>query len=148
MKQAPYVIYVTDRFLQKRYPTCGKWIAASNVELMPMSKINLNARISKIKSEQNFKTLKIGTAAAIDVKYKGQAYVMKAMSILKKENICFKYQLIGSGNKEYLYNIAKKLGVEENVEFIGAIPHEKVFNWIDSLIYTFNQVIKRDFLEH
>lgn len=133
IKRAPYVIYVTDQFLEKRYPTTGKYIPASNVELLPMHDEILMKRIEKIKNEKNNKVLVLGTAAAIDVKYKGQAYVIKAISKLKKEGLRFKYQLIGNGNNSYLLNIAKAYGVEEDIEFIGTIPHEKVFEWIDSL---------------
>lgn len=133
IKHAPYVIYVTEQFLQKRYPTKGKWIAASNVELLPMDEQCLKRRIDKIDSEDEKRPLVLGTAAAIDVRYKGQAYVIEAMSVLKKEGIRFKYQLIGSGKKEYLAGIAKKFGVEDDVEFIGTIPHKKVFDWVESL---------------
>lgn len=133
IKQAPYVIYVTDEFLQRRYPTNGKWIPASNVELLPMDYKNLENRIDKIEKEKKSPILTLGTAAAIDVKYKGQAYVIEAMSILKKEGLRFKYQLIGTGDKKNLFDVAKKFGVEEDVEFIGTIPHEQVFSWIDSL---------------
>ncbi len=133
IKKAPYVIYVTDKFLQKRYPTKGKSIAASNVELMPMHESNLKKRISKIENEDKNHSLVLGTAAAIDVRYKGQVYVMEAMSILKKEGIHFRYQLIGGGNKDYLMGEAKRFGVQDDVEFLGTIPHEKVFEWVDGL---------------
>ena len=33
VKSAPFVLYVTNKFLQKRYPTKGKKINCSNVEL-------------------------------------------------------------------------------------------------------------------
>lgn len=133
IKRAPYVIYVTDEFLQRRYPTKGKWIPASNVELLPMNETNLQNRIKKIEDEGNVLYLKIGTAAAVNVKYKGQAYVIEAMSVLKAEGLRFKYQLIGPGDSKYLSDIAVKFGVADDVEFIGTIPHEKVFEWVDSL---------------
>ena len=133
IKNAPYVIYVTERFLQKRYPTKGKWIAASNVELLPMDELVLSRRLSKISEDGNLKQLVIGTAAAIDVRYKGQAYVLKAMSILKKEGYCIKYQVIGAGESGYLNDIARKYNVIDDFEVLGTIPHEKVFNWIDNL---------------
>lgn len=131
IKNAPYVIYVTNKFLQKRYPTRGKWISASNVELNPMEISRLKDRIYKIKRESGDKILILGTAAAIDVRYKGQAYVLEAMSILKKEGLTFKYQVIGSGKKDYLQRMAKKFRVEENFEILGTVPHDKVFEWLD-----------------
>ena len=133
ISHAPYVIYVTNRFLQNRYPTYGKSIGASNVELLPMDESILRMRISKLDNEPSGKVLTLGTASAIDVKYKGQAYVMKAMAILKKEGIRFKYQIAGSGKKDYLEKMAQKYGVISDIEFIGVLPHEKIFEWMDSL---------------
>lgn len=133
IKRAPYVIYVTEKFLQKRYPTNGKWIAASNVELKPMDYCCLKYRLNKIRNKDNNTPIILGTAAAIDVLYKGQAYVLEAMSILKKEGLKFKYQVIGSGKPDYLVKMAKKFGVYDDFEIIGTLPHEKVFDWIDNL---------------
>lgn len=133
IKQAPYVIYVTNEFLQKRYPTKGKYIAASNVELEVMNELNLSNRIKKIKEEMPSKVLTLGTAAAIDVPYKGQAYVLEAMSILKRQGITLRYQVIGSGDGKYLNDIAKKYNVEDYFEVLGTLPHANVFEWVDSL---------------
>lgn len=133
IKQAPFVIYVTNEFLQRRYPTNGESIGASNVELNTLDNKVLENRLEKIDNEKNDKTLILGTAAAIDVKYKGQAYVIEAISKLKKEGLKFKYQLIGGGSEEYLRKIAKKYGVETEVEFLGTISHEKVFKWLQSI---------------
>lgn len=133
IKQAKYVIYVTSKFLQRRYPTNGKSINASNVELLPMQEDILHARLEHLNNEVANKVLLIGTASAIDVKYKGQAYVMKAMSILKKEGYRFVYQITGPGDKSYLEGMAKKYGVEDDIQFMGVMPHEKVFEWMDSL---------------
>lgn len=133
IKQAKYVIYVTNQFLQRRYPTNGKSINASNVELLSMQESVLNNRLKHLNADVNKKTLVLGTASAIDVKYKGQAYVMEAMSILKKEGYRFVYQIAGAGDKGYLEGQAKKYGVEDDVQFMGVMPHEKVFEWMDNL---------------
>lgn len=133
INKAPYVVYVTQKFLQKRYPTKGKWISASNVELKSMSIDALNNRKNKIAGKGKEEPVILGTAAAIDVQYKGQAYVIQAMAMLKKEGYRFKYQLAGKGDKERLYHLAKSLGVEEDVEFLGIMPHDKVFEWLDGI---------------
>ena len=93
----------------------------------------LNNRLKHLNADVNKKTLVLGTASAIDVKYKGQAYVMEAMSILKKEGYRFVYQIAGAGDKGYLEGQAKKYGVEDDVQFMGVMPHEKVFEWMDNL---------------
>lgn len=133
IKQAPYVIYVTNEFLQRRYPTNGKWIAASNVELLPMSESIMASRRNRIKNDEEGKTLFLGTASAIDVRYKGHAYVIEAMSRLKKEGYHFRYQIVGNGDKSYLQGVIKRFGMEDSVELLGPLPHDKVFEWIDQL---------------
>lgn len=134
VKYAPYVLYVTNSFLQNRYPTNGKAINCSNVELQPMTDDILNKRISKIDNYSNKEKFVIGTAAGIDVLYKGQQYVIKALGELKKQGITdFEYQLIGGGTGAYLKQIAQECGVSDQVKFIGQMPHEKVFDWLDDI---------------
>ena len=134
VKNAPFVLYVTSDFLQSRYPTKGKSINCSNVELAPVDENVLNNRIKKI-SDYSSKTIyTIGTAAGLDVLYKGQQYVIQALAELKKEGITnIEYQLIGGGTGAYLLETAKKLGVEGQIKIIGQMPHEDVFTWLDNL---------------
>lgn len=129
---APYVLYVTNDFLQRRYPTKGKSIGCSDVCLEEIKPEILVNRIEHIKKHSG--KYIIGTTAAIDVKYKGQEFVIKSLSILKDRGITnFEYQLVGNGDQEHLKQIAKKHGVEDNVVFLGGKPHEKVFEWLDSI---------------
>ena len=129
---APYVLYVTNQFLQNRYPTKGKQVNCSNVELAPMNEEILTRRIEKI-SQQKAKFC-VGTAAGLDVLYKGQQYVIKALGELKKEGVTsIEYQLIGGGTGDYLRQVAKECGVEDQVKIIGQMPHDAVFAWLDEL---------------
>ncbi len=132
IKNSPYVLYVTNKFLQKRYPTKGKNVGVSNVALLEPKKEVLNERIEKINKFDN--SFVLGTAAAIDVKYKGQRFVIKMLSKLKKKGITnYRYQLVGKGDNTKLKNLAKKLRVENQVEFLGAMPHDRIFDWLKSL---------------
>ena len=49
VKKADYVIYVTNNFLQERYPTKGKSINCSNVEIATMEEGILEQRLLHIK---------------------------------------------------------------------------------------------------
>ena len=70
----------------------------------------------------------------MDVKWKGQKYVIKAIADLKNKGITgIEYQLIGSGTGKKLIRYAKKLGVENEVKVIGALPHSEVWKWYDSI---------------
>ncbi|ANU22484.1 glycosyltransferase [Planococcus donghaensis] len=138
VKKAPYVVYVTNNFLQKRYPTFGKNISCSNVALQKFNSEILEKRLKKINEMNQKQKIIIGTTAAIDVKYKGQQYIIKALGELEKNNKnIFEYQLVGGGNNHYLKKLAKKYNVENSVQFLGSKPHKEIFNWLETIdIYT------------
>lgn len=127
VKNAPYVLYVTKEFLQKRYPTKGKCINCSNVILNDFDEKNLEIRKERIYNSKDDSVKIIATTAAIDVKYKGQKYVIKAIKKLIKHGKKIEYWLIGGGNNKYLNKFVKRYKLENNVKFLGSLPHEKVF---------------------
>lgn len=132
VKKADYTLYVTNKYLQKRYPTNGKNIGCSDVSLDSFDSNILNKRINHIKTHSG--KMILGTTAAVNVRYKGQEFVIQALAILKKIGITnFEYQLVGNGDYSYLKDLAKKLGVIEQVKFLGGKPHEQVFDWLDSI---------------
>lgn len=127
-----YVIYVTNSFLEKRYPTRGKYAAISDVELNPITEDMLARRMKS----KNTSTLVLGTAGAVDVSFKGQQYVIRALSQLKRKRkspISYCYRIAGGGDKRRLEELAVQLGVEDLVVFDGSIPQEKMTSWYDEL---------------
>lgn len=134
VRNAKYVVYVTNEFLQKGYPTNGQNTNCSNVALMEFDNNVLGKRLDKIKSMQEASKIIIGTTAAVNVRHKGQQYVIKALGKLKKQGIAnYEYQLIGGGNQSYLKTIAEKYDVLEQVKFLGPVPHNEVFDWLDTI---------------
>ncbi|HOA82197.1 MAG TPA: glycosyltransferase, partial [Defluviitaleaceae bacterium] len=133
VRNAPYVLYVTTEFLQRRYPSTGKTIGCSDVALPTLNESVLEARLHKIKQMTKHKPIVIGTTAAVDVRYKGQEYVIQAIAELNKQGYNFEYRLVGGGDKTYLQSIAENYGVADKVIFEGSIPHEKVFDYLDSI---------------
>lgn len=132
IKNAPYVLYVTQEFLQRRYPCMGKTLGCSDVEISELDDSIEESRIIRIKEKKT--VLKIGTLAAIDVPYKGQEYAIRALGELKKDGKTgFEYYLVGNGSSERLKSIAKECNVIDQVFFLGGMPHEKVFEWLDSI---------------
>ena len=131
IKISKYSIYVTNEFLQKRYPTKGKSMNCSDVILTNLDDEDLKKRIDRINKKKT--KFILGTSAAVDVRYKGQENVIKAVSKLVEKGYNIEYQLIGSGNQERLKKIAKKYKVADNVEFLGSIPHSKVFEWLEDV---------------
>lgn len=59
---------------------------------------------------------------------------MEALGHLKKQGIVnFEYQLAGSGDQTYLKSMAERYNVLDQVKFLGAIPHDRVFDWLDTI---------------
>ncbi|WP_419741910.1 glycosyltransferase [Paraclostridium dentum] len=133
IKEAHYVVYVTNEFLQKRYPTKGESISCSNVMLPKNEKDILQNRLKKIQSEKLNKKIILGTCATVGSRYKGQQNVIKAIKVLKEKGYEIEYQLVGGGDNSYLKNIAKKYDSYENVKFMGALTHHEVFDWLDTI---------------
>lgn len=132
IKRAPAVIYVTKDFLQKRYPTYGKQIGCSNVTLQELSYDILEKRLDKI--DRHDGKIVLGTAAAIDVKYKGQQYIIKTLSRLSKRGIDnFEYQIVGGGKSDYLQALVDKMNISDKVKILGSLKHEEVFKWLDEI---------------
>ena len=129
---ADYALYVTNEFLQKRYPCKNPSVAASNVQLVEVSDDVLNKRIEWIK-KCDTKSLRLMTTAAVDVRYKGQEFVIKAIPFLNKAGIRVQYLLVGGGEQTYLKEIAKSCGVEDQVVFVGRLPLPKVFELLDTV---------------
>lgn len=138
VKKANYVVYVTNEFLQKRYPTKGNSISCSNVALKEFDEKILHSRLCKINDMKQNDKIIIGTTAAVDIRFKGQQYVIEALGKLKEQgNANFEYQLVGGGDQAFLKSIAEKYDVVDQVKFLGAMPHKKVFDWLEKIdIYT------------
>lgn len=138
VKTSSHVVYVTNEFLQRRYPTDGKRVNCSNVALTEFNDEILEKRLKKIYNSTFKEKIIIGTTAAVDVRYKGQQYIIEALGELKKKGITnIEYQLVGPGNQSYLKTKAQKFNVEKQVKFLGPMLHDEVFKWLEKIdIYT------------
>ena len=133
VKNAAYVVYVTNKYLQKRYPSNGVSAGISDVVIKGVSDSILEKRFAKIKKWGNEKNeWVIGTTAGVNNKAKGQQYVIKAMSELR-DDIEIRYELVGTGDQSYLKSVAKKYDLEKNVVFKGELTHEEVLKWLDTI---------------
>lgn len=120
VKKADYCVYVTQSFLQGRYPCENESIGISNVDI---------AGVTSPKSYVGFdkKNITLMTAAALDVKYKGQEYAIKAIRMLRdKYNVNATYYLAGKGSDNRLKKIAEQNGVSENVVFCGMLSRDEL----------------------
>ena len=127
-----YALYVTNFFLQKRYPCVCPSISASNVDIVNLDSSIISRRLSKIKS-MNPRQIKVMTIANVDNRSKGQVYFIRAIPLLEKLGFNIRYFLVGGGDQQYLKDVAEKLGVSNNVEFLGKLSHNEVMLALDEI---------------
>jgi glycosyltransferase involved in cell wall biosynthesis len=133
VKNANYVVYVSQFFLQSRYPTKGLQRSISNVIIENTALEEIQNKIERYRSISKSDKIILSTLAAIDVPYKGHKYVLKAIAILKNEGFKIEYRVAGIGNKEYLEKYALKYGVQDNLFFEGLIERNNLFNFLDKV---------------
>lgn len=133
LRNNPYSIYVTKSFLQKKYPSKGKQVAISNVTIPELNEDTLLTKQKRYSAFEKEGKIVIGTCSTLNVDFKGQQYVIKAISFLKKKGLNVEYQLVGDGEGEWLLKIAKNCGVEDEVHIIGHLDHSDVFRWLDDI---------------
>ncbi len=130
VKKSDYALYVTSRFLQNRYPCENESIGVSNVKIPLVGEDVLENRLKKIENLDK-QALTLTTTAAVDVKYKGHEYVIRAIPKLNKLGIRTRYVMVGSGDQSYLKKIAEKCGVLDQIEFKGRMSLDEVFTSLD-----------------
>lgn len=127
-------MYVTEHFLQNRYPCKGVTEHASNVCINKVPDEVLTERLAKIDGYTKESQLNIATTAAVSVRYKGQEYVIKALAKLnKKLGFNYHYYMIGGGDQTFLRGVAEEAGVTDYVHFLGSLPHDKVTETLDKM---------------
>jgi|SRR5690625_138340 len=135
VKDSFATLYVTESFLQNRYPTKAEiTINASNVEIpMPDGKI-LASRLQLLKEEKE--VIRIGMVGDIAVKYKGYDVAFQALNMFRKKNKEKKFilSLAGGGDPDYVMGLAEKYGLTAETEILGNLKAgEEVFEFLDSL---------------
>ena len=131
--KAPFALYVTENFLQNRYPCIyGKTTFCSNAEIPEVPVQVLENRLSKI-TQTSAKTV-FGLIGNYSSMYKGVHVAIRALALIKDKLPNWEFHIVGSGNPRIYIELAKKLGVVENVRFIGSIPAgESVCRWLDTV---------------
>ena len=131
VRKSDYVYYVTTEFLQSRYPANSEahTVCCSNVVLDSLDDTALQRRIKRQEGKPiHGRPLIMGTAAALDTRYKGQEYVIRAIPLLRELGIDVEYRLAGGKNRNpednYLADVAKSCGVADRVKFVGTLSKD------------------------
>lgn len=128
---ASRALYVTSKALQDRYPCKGVMLGCSDVVLKEkLEEQQLNDKLNRIDKS----IIRIGTAAFLDVKWKGLELVIQAIKTLKDRGISnIQYEMIGLGTGKDIIKTTKKLEVQDQVTILGPRTHNEVFNWLDKI---------------
>lgn len=132
-RKAPYVMYVTRGYLQKRYPTEGKSVGVSDVSIPPLTGDVLERRLARIACRRKGDPIVMATVGSVEIPYKGQDSVIRAMQILKDRGVETEYLLVGGGDNGRLEAVAKECGVADRVRFVGVLPHDEIFKLLDGV---------------
>jgi glycosyltransferase involved in cell wall biosynthesis len=131
VRQAPFALYVTERFLQRRYPSWGRSAGCSDVELPEPDPTVLERRLARIGSPTG--PVRLGTIAALTVRFKGVQTALAALGRVKDQLPPFEFHVLGAGDAEPWLRLARTHGVEEQTHFAGTVPPDAVPLWLDAL---------------
>lgn len=134
VSKAPYASYVSQNFLQKRYPATSakRTIAVSNVDLPDIGEEVINKRISRIKNRPH--RVVIGLIGSLKARYKGVDVAIDALSKLRYADIDAELRILGGGDTGFYLRLAKKKSVSDCVYFDGLLSSQsEVMKWLDSI---------------
>ena len=104
------------------------------IELSKLEKELLILRLRKIDEISKGSVIKLATTATLDIPYKGQRFVISAIKELKKlgyDN--YHYYMIGGGNSGKLRQLAERLGIKDQIHFVGKLTHGEVFEFLKQM---------------
>ena len=130
--RAPRVLYVTQRFLQRRYPTRGLSVGCSDVELPALDIAVLERRLEAIRSRG--RRLRIGLIGSLGVKYKGHDVALRALATIRPALPEAELHFLGGGDPRPWRALADRLGIGAAVTFHGTLPGgDLLLAWLDTL---------------
>lgn len=121
------VLYVTKYSLQYRYP-CDKdaySTYASDVKIDASLLASFSKRYISFSAERAFSFLAVGS---LEQMYKAPDIQLEALALLKEQGYKVKLKWMGDGKyKSPMEDYARQLGVDNNVEFVGAVSSERIY---------------------
>jgi glycosyltransferase involved in cell wall biosynthesis len=124
---ASAALYVTENYLQSRYPSRCWSTSSPNADLTEEAiagEAEQKARIQSIKEiTTSGRPVRICHAGTMGNLYKAQDVLFKAVSICLNKGLKMELTLLGDGKcRQYFENKARILGLSRNVSFLGQIP--------------------------
>ncbi len=132
--RAPRALYVTERFLQARYPCTGPTVACSDVMIQARAPEVLDRRASRIDAWSLNAPIVIGIIGSLNVDYKGHETALRAVARLRRTLPQIQLRCLGGGNSDRWKVMAMALGISGQIEFTGILPSgTPVIEWMDNL---------------
>ncbi|MBY5925422.1 MULTISPECIES: glycosyltransferase [unclassified Halomonas] len=133
VQQCNHVLYVTEKFLQKRYPTrADNTASCSNVDVKKVSHDILLSRVSKIEEFKCDDKIVFSQIGSLSGRFKGIQVVIQALVIVKNILPNIQYRVLGGGDASVWRMEARKHGVDNLCFFDGTLPSgEQVYKWLD-----------------
>jgi glycosyltransferase involved in cell wall biosynthesis len=131
VRRAPFALYVTRSFLQRRYPSHGRTVACSDVELVEPDKRALERRLAPAAPPDG--PFRIGMIAALSVRFKGVQTALEAVSLVRERLPPFELRVVGVGDPKPWKEEARRLDVERQTVFEGVLPKERIPTWLDGI---------------
>ena len=129
---ADFAIYVTQQFLQNRYPCPGATAGVSNVEIIPSCDEVLERRLLRVQQPQT--PFVFGLIGSLNTKYKGIQTALTALKECMNMLPDFELRILGGGDPKYWVDLAALHGLGSKVAFDGTLPAgDMIFRWLDDL---------------
>ncbi len=134
VRHAPAVLYVSRRFLQKRYPCRNLTTSCPDTNLPETPLEVLARRLEYIRTMNERPVIRLGLIASLNVGYKGHDTAIRALALLAPRYKHLQLVFLGDGSPDKWKRLAEQEGVVEHVEFQGSLPGGKpVLDWLDNL---------------
>jgi len=127
-------LYVTEHFLQRRYPCASVGIACSDVELAAAGADVMERRMRRLSAVRQG-PFRLGLIGSLSTATKGFAVVLKALAMLRRAGTPeLVLDILGGGDATQWRCLGADLGVSQQVRFRGTVPSgQPVFDWLDSV---------------
>lgn len=135
VRRAAWVSYVTQHFLQERYPAMEgvRTVACSNVDLPEPAQDVLATRLMRIEMAESAPLI-FGTIGSLYGDFKGIQHAIAAFGRVASRLPHFRYRVLGGGDPAPWRHLAARHGVADRVVFDGALPAgQPVLDWLDGV---------------
>lgn len=128
------MLYVTREFLQRRYPGPEDSVGVSDVEIVTLDDVMLQARQTRLEELREGRQPVFGTIASLRIMSKGVQDAIRAIAKMKAAGLRVEYRVLGAGDRDPWIARAASAGVAEQVRFDGTrASGNGVRSWLDGI---------------